>query len=145
MLYLIDLCILFLTFFLIDSIPSEILTSGTLRIVVGAVIFLLVEFIFTQATIKQQTVTITDKAQQIKKTIFGTRQINIIKTQDNQIFEIKNDGWLQWYATQLVKKIVVGKTYKIKTYRTLGCRILNVLSATPVKSSVRRKTGKKSK
>lgn len=145
MLYLIDLCVLFLTFFLIDSIPSEILTSGTLRIVVGAVIFLLVEFIFTQATIKQQTVTITDKAQQIKKTIFGTRQINIIKTQDNQIFEIKNDGWLQWYATQLVKKIVVGKTYKIKTYRTLGGRILNVLSATPVKSSVRRKTGKKSK
>ena len=145
MIYLIDFCILFLTFFLINSIPLGILTSGPLRYIFGAAIFLLAEYIFTQTTIKQQTVIITDKAQQIKKTIFGTRQINIIKTQDNQIFEIKNDGWLQWHATQLANKIIIGKKYKIKTYRTLGYRTLNILSACPIKSSIRSKSGKKSK
>ncbi len=114
--------------------------SGFWYYVCEIAVFLLLELAYVFYTMRTETITVSALTKQ--KKLFGTS--NVIKTKNNKIFTINNVFFIQRNAHELIKKICIGHRYKITVYRLLFTGY-NILSATEVKSSVRKKTGKKSK
>lgn len=136
-----DFLLLALLIFITDIISTDILRLSSfwafIFLFLALIIFEFFYFLFTQNT---ETITVSAKAKQIQR--FST--INIIKATNNKQFAINNDMFIQWHAQKLNNQIRPGHTYKIKTYRLLFSQ-RNILSATEIKASIRKKSGKKSK
>ncbi|MFQ6703273.1 MAG: hypothetical protein ACLRFO_03690 [Alphaproteobacteria bacterium] len=113
---------------------------------IGFFIFIATYLLFQLVSIHTEYITI--KSKQIQKTkLLGLKKY-IIKTTNGQTFININDHFmLKFNAKKLHQELKIGKTYKIKTYRFVldFSYPYNILSATEIKTSVRKKSGNKSK
>lgn len=122
--------------------------------IIGFVILiLLLSYLYCMTTISQETITISDKGIVVNTYSTGEGGGSVshymIYTSNGQAIKNTNNIWFwKWCSDELQGKLQKGKMYKIKTW---GVRIpwlglyKHIISSTEVKSSIRKKTGKKSK
>lgn len=113
---------------------------------IGLFIFIATYLLFQLVSIHTEYITV--KSKQIQRTkLLGIKKY-IIKTTNGQTFiNVNDDFMLKFNAKKLYQELKIGKTYKIKTYRFVlyFSYPYNILSATEIKTSVRKKSGNKSK
>lgn len=90
---------------------------------------------------RTEVVLITDKAVFVRE----RRKYTVFKTDKGCVFENYNDVLIKSNAAELDRSIKVGRKYRITSYKINLFGDRNILFATEIKSSVRRKSGKKSK
>lgn len=111
---------------------------------IGLLVFVFAECALQLLSVRTERVVIKSKRIQKVKP-FNFRQ-NLVKTADGRVFRNVNDElMLKFGAKKLQRELKPGKEYEIKSYRLCWLNIYNILSATEVKSSNRKKVVKKSK
>lgn len=113
---------LFVWFFildLIDLIPDKVFGSVILSVVLYFMAFLLADMFIIKITSDKRTVVIENKAEKVRKGLFGTITRRIIRTTDGQVFECVNYWPLIKNAKESFKQIKVGKKYQIVTCCTI--------------------------
>ncbi len=117
------------------------------------VLILLLNRWYCMATISHETITVSDKGIVVHNYSTGEGSGSVshymIYTTNGQAIKNTNNIWFwKWRSDELQGKLQKGKKYKIKTW---GVRIpwlgmyKHIISATEVKSPVRKVSGKKSK
>lgn len=90
---------------------------------------------------RTEVVLITDKAVFVR----GRRKYTVFKTDNGCVFANYNEVLIKSNAAELDRNIKVGRKYRITSYKINLFGDRNILFATEIKSSVRRKSEKKSK
>lgn len=120
--------------------------------IVGLVLLvLLLNRWYCMATVSSETITISDKGIVVESygsgETAGTMSHYMVYTTNGQAIKNTNNIWFwKWRSDELQGKLKKGKKYKIKTW---GVRIpwlglyKHIITATEVKASVRKKSGKK--
>ena len=94
--------------------------------------------VFTKRT---EIITVASKAILVKK----FAKLKLIKSSDGRIFINNNDWLIKWNSKDLDRKLKEGHKYKITSYSYGFGDERIILYAHEIKTSVRKKTGKKSK
>ncbi|MBQ8255405.1 MAG: hypothetical protein IJY99_00365 [Alphaproteobacteria bacterium] len=119
--------------------------KGMLVLLAMVVVGGFIRFLYQYSTIETQRITI----QKLKFGADNSKAQYMIYTKDGQV--IRNSNLLffgKFKSDEIFAKLKVGKSYMVKT---CGIRVpflgwyKNVITITEIKSSVRKKTGKKSK
>ena len=122
--------------------------------IIGLIILiLLLHRWYCVSTVSHETITVSDKGIVIQNYSTGDSNTSVshymIYTTNGQAIKNTNNIWFRkWRSDELQGKFKKGKKYKIKTW---GVRIpwlgmyKHIISATEVKTPIRRKSGKKSK
>lgn len=94
--------------------------------------------VFTKRT---EIITVASKAILVKK----IGKLKLIKSSDGRVFINNNDWLIKWNSKDLDRKLKEGHKYKITSYSSGFGDERIILYAHEIKTSVRKKTGKKSK
>lgn len=94
--------------------------------------------LFTKRT---EIITVASKALLVKK----IGKLKLIKSSDGRVFINNNDLLIKWNSKNLDRKLKEGHKYKITSYWSGFGDERIILYAHEIKSSVRKKSGKKSK
>ncbi len=130
--------------FVFIAIALETAYNPSGNVWVGLLLFMMLDVVIQFFSIRTEVITV--KSKRVKKSGFFKVSQYIIKTTDGrEFFNINDDCFLKFNAKKLQSQIKVGKTYQVKTYKIALGNKCNILSVCEVKSSVRRKSGKKLK
>lgn len=133
---------LFVWFFIIDLIsliPDKVFGSGILSVVLYFVAFLLVDILIIKITSKKRTVVIENKAEKVRKGLFGTITRRIVRTTDGQVFECVNYWPFIKNSKELFRQVKVGKKYQIVTCHTILLNsVRNIVQIDEVKTNKKR-------
>ena len=135
------LCFWFCVFALIDFLSESLGLSHGLGILFSFLIivaFLILIALFTKRT---EIITVASKAILVKK--IGKRKV--IKSSDGRVFINNNDLLIKWNSKDLDRKLKEGHKYKITSYYSGFGGERTILYAHEIKSSLRKKMGKKAK
>lgn len=137
---------LFFIGFVLVGVAVDLTYNPTDNDWIGLFAFIATYLLFQIITIHTEYITI--KSKQIQRTkLLGLKRYIIKTTKGQTLININDFFILKFNAKKLHQELKIGKTYKIKTYR-FGLNFsypYNILSATEIKASIRKKSGKKSK
>ena len=105
------------------------------------VVFFCLDWLFSVFSRRTDVVVIQSKGLLVKR--FG--QYTVVKSSDGRIFANRSDWPIKVETKKLDAVLKVGCKYKIVSYKQICHSDRNILFATEIKSSVRKKSGKKSK
>lgn len=130
----------FCVFGLID-ILSKYFGLSVLKYLFYFLVFVAIYIWIALFTKRTEIITVATKALLIKK----IGKLKIIKTSDGRIFINNNDLLIKWNSKNLDRKLKEGHKYKITSYWSAFGSERIILYAHEIKTSVRKKSGKKSK
>ncbi|MDW2975297.1 MAG: hypothetical protein R8M70_04625 [Alphaproteobacteria bacterium] len=137
---------LFFIGFVLVGVAVDLTYNPTDNNWIGLLAFIATYLLFQLITIHTEYITI--KSKQIQRTkLLGLKRYIIKTTNGQTLININDFFMLKFNAKKLHQELKIGKTYKIKTYR-FGLNFsypYNILSATEIKASIRKKSGNKSK